>query len=66
MHNQHAGMSQLLAEQRITDRHKQATAARLAGGARSPRRRRRWAALGRWQLGGQAAPPTSQSIAPVD
>jgi hypothetical protein len=51
MHNQHAGLSQLLAEQRITDRHEQATHARLVRGAPSPRRRhRRWAARGWWQL----------------
>ena len=28
MHNQHAGLSQLLAEQRITERHEQAAHAR--------------------------------------
>ena len=51
MHNQHAGLSQVLADQRITDRHNQATHARLVRGARSPRRRdRRWAARGWWQL----------------
>jgi hypothetical protein len=51
MHNQHAGLSQLLADQRITDRHNQATHARLVRGARSPRRRdRRWAARGWWRL----------------
>jgi hypothetical protein len=43
MHNQHAGLSQVLADQRITDQHNQATHARLVRGARSPRRRdRRW------------------------
>ena len=45
MHNQHAGLSQSLAEQRITERHEQAARARLARGAR-PRRHRRW--LARW------------------
>ena len=51
MHNQHAGLSQVLAEQRITERHEQAAHARLAGGARSPRRRRGSpAARGWWQL----------------
>ena len=45
MHNQHAGLSQSLAEQRITERHQQAAQARLAHGAR-PRRHRRW--LARW------------------
>jgi hypothetical protein len=50
MHNQHAGLSQVLAEQHITQRQEQATQARLAGGARPPRRRRRWAGRGWWQL----------------
>ena len=54
MHNQHAGLSQVLAEQRITQRHEQAAHARLAGGARPPGRRRRsrvarsWWQLARW------------------
>ena len=51
MNNQHAGLSQVLAEQHITERRQQAAHARLAGGARLPRRRRRrWAARRRWQL----------------
>jgi hypothetical protein len=50
MHNQHAGLSQALAEQRIAERHEQAAHARLAGGARLPRRRRRWASRGWWSL----------------
>jgi hypothetical protein len=51
MNNQHAGLSQALAEQRITERHEQATHARLISGARPPRRRRRsWAARRWWQL----------------
>jgi hypothetical protein len=51
MHNQHAGLSQLLAEQRITQRHEQATHTRLVRGARPPgRRRRSRAAHGWWQL----------------
>jgi hypothetical protein len=51
MHNQHAELSQLLTMQRITQRHEQATHARLARGARPPRRRRRSrAARGWWQL----------------
>jgi hypothetical protein len=45
MHNQHAGLSQQLAEQHITQRHQEAAQARLAHGAR-PRRHRRW--LARW------------------
>jgi hypothetical protein len=49
MHNQHAGLSQALATQRITERHEQADHARLVGRTR-PLRRRRWR-LGRgwWQ-----------------
>jgi hypothetical protein len=42
MHNQHAGLSQLLAEQRITQRYEQAAHARLAHDARRPRHRRHW------------------------
>jgi hypothetical protein len=50
MHNQHAGLSQALADQRITERHQQADHARLVGDARSPRRR--WWRTGRgwWRL----------------
>jgi len=54
MHNQHAGMSELLAAQRSTERHEQAAQARLARAARPPRRRprawvvRRWWQLARW------------------
>jgi hypothetical protein len=51
MNNQHAGLSQVLAEQRMTERREQAAHARLAGGSRPPRRRRRsGAARGGWQL----------------
>jgi hypothetical protein len=51
MHNQHAGLSQALASQRITERHEQADHARLLRAARPPRRRRaRWAARRWWQL----------------
>jgi hypothetical protein len=51
MHNQHAGLSQVLADQRITQRGEQAAHARFARAARSPRRRnRRTAARGWWQL----------------
>jgi hypothetical protein len=50
MHNQHAGLSQALAEQRITQLREQAAQARLAGGARPPRHRRRWVDRGWWQL----------------
>jgi polyisoprenoid-binding protein YceI len=50
MHNQHAGLSQQLAAQRITDRHNQAAQARLAHDAGRPRRRRRWLTRWWWQL----------------
>ena len=53
MHNQHAGLSQLLAEQRRTERRSEAAQARLVRGGRPPRRRkarvaRRWWQLARW------------------
>jgi hypothetical protein len=61
MHNQHAGLSQLLAEQRITQRHEQATHTRLVRGARPPgRRRRSRAARGWWQLARWPAVATQQ------
>jgi hypothetical protein len=50
MHNQHAGLSQQLAAQRITQRHEQAAQARLAQSAGRSRRRRRWLARRWWQL----------------
>ena len=51
MHNQHAGLSQQLAAQRITERHEQAAQARLAHSAsRSRRRRHRWLTRRWWQL----------------
>jgi hypothetical protein len=51
MNNQHAGLGQVLAEQRMTEWWEQAAQARLAGGARSLRgRRRRWVVRGWWQL----------------
>jgi hypothetical protein len=51
MHNQHAGLSQLLATQRITERHEQAAQTRLAHSAGRPRRRRsRWLTRRWWQL----------------
>jgi hypothetical protein len=62
MNNQHAGLSQALATQRITERHQQAAHARLRG-ARPPRRRRtRWAARRWWQL---AHWPVAASVQPV-
>ena len=51
MHNQHAGLSQQLATQRITERHEQAAQARLAQSAGRWRHRRRWRlARGWWRL----------------
>jgi hypothetical protein len=51
MHNQHAGLSQTLAEQHITGLPDEADQARLVRGARSPHRRRRsWTVRGWWQL----------------
>jgi hypothetical protein len=40
MHNQHTGLSQVLAEQRMTQRHQQAARQRLVREARPSRRRR--------------------------
>jgi hypothetical protein len=60
MHNQHAGLSQVLAEQRITERRQQAAYARLARGARPPGRRRRSRARGWWQLARWPAVATKQ------
>jgi hypothetical protein len=59
MHNQHAGLSQVLAEQHISQRREQAAQARLIRGAR---RRRAWAVRG-WWPGGQPSPQTSPSAA---
>jgi hypothetical protein len=51
MHNQHAGLSQQLATQRIAERQQQAAQARLAQSAgRSRRRRHRWRTRRWWQL----------------
>jgi hypothetical protein len=50
MHNQHAGLTGVLAEQRMTERQQQATRERVARSARSPRRRRQQATRRWWQL----------------
>jgi hypothetical protein len=50
MTNQHADLSQALADQRITERHDQAAQARLGRDARPPRRRRAWLPRRWWQL----------------
>ena len=61
MHNQHAGLSQLLAEQRMTERREQAAHARLSRSARPPgRQRRSRAARGWWQLARWPAVATEQ------
>jgi hypothetical protein len=65
MHNQHAGLSQTVADQRIAERREAADLARLAGGARSPRRSRRWSERLRWRLaprwlGGAADQPADR------
>jgi hypothetical protein len=60
MHNQHAGLSQVLAEQHITYRREQAAHARLARGPRPPRRRKRWAGRGWWQLARRPAVAAEQ------
>ena len=61
MHNQHAGLSQQLAAQHITERQEQAARARLANGAGRSRRRLRWPLIpGWWRLAcrpGVAAQP---------
>jgi hypothetical protein len=64
MHNQHTDLSQTLATQRISERHEQAAQARLAGGARPPRRRRRKAWLPRrwWQLARWPSVATDQPV----
>jgi hypothetical protein len=48
MHNQHTGLNQQLAAQRITERLEQAAQARLAQGVGRRRRRRRWWLARRW------------------
>jgi hypothetical protein len=48
MHNQHDGLSQQLAAQRISERHEQAAQARLAQSAAGRSRRRRWWLAPRW------------------
>jgi hypothetical protein len=64
MNNQHAGLSQLLAEQRISEQHEQAAHARLVRGARPPRRRRRRAEAVRrwWQLARWPGVATDQPV----
>ena len=61
MTTQHAGLSQVLTEQRRTERLEQAAHVRLGLGARPPgRRRRSRAAHGWWQLARWSAVATGQ------
>jgi hypothetical protein len=60
MHNQHAGLSQQLAAQRIAERHQQAAQARLAQHAGRARRRHRWRARRWWHLARWPAAATDQ------
>jgi hypothetical protein len=63
MHNQHAGLSQVLAEQQMTERRQQAAHVRLGRGPRPPgRRRRSRAARGWWQLASWPAVATQQPV----
>jgi hypothetical protein len=60
MHNQHAGLSQVLARQRISEHHEQAAHARLARGAR--RRRRSQVVRGWWQPAGWPGVAADQPV----
>jgi hypothetical protein len=56
MQNHYAGLTQVLTEQRMTERRLQAHQERLMGGTRQPRRRRhrvtrRWWQVARWPVG---------------
>jgi hypothetical protein len=62
MNNQHAGLSQLLAEQRRTERREQAAHSRLLHQARPSRRRKRWVARRWWQLARWPASATDQPV----
>ena len=50
MHNQHAGLTGVLAEARMTERREQAAHGRVVGSARPPRRRRQRATRRWWRL----------------
>jgi hypothetical protein len=50
MHNQHVGLTGVLAVQRISEHQQQATHERLVRSARPPRRRRQRATRRWWQL----------------
>ena len=66
MNNQHAGLSQALADQRIAERRQQATLARLGRGTRPPNHRRRskaprWLAAPRWPAVAGEQPPAAHT-----
>jgi hypothetical protein len=50
MHNQHAGLTGVLSEQRMTERHQEAANERLLRSTLSPLRRRQRATRRWWQL----------------
>ena len=50
MHNQHAGLTGLLSEQRMTERHQEAAHERVMRSTLSPLRRRQRATRRWWQL----------------
>jgi hypothetical protein len=50
MHNQHAGLTGVLSEQRMTEREQEAAQERLVLGAGLPRRRRQQAMRRWWRL----------------
>jgi hypothetical protein len=62
MNNQHAGLSQLLAEQRRTGRREQAAHARLLRQARPTRRRKQWVARSWWRLARWPAIATERPV----
>ena len=50
MHNQHPGLTGVLAEARMIERRQEAALERLGGSARSPRRRRQQTTRRWWRL----------------
>ena len=67
MHNQHLGLSEVLAEERRTQRQEQATHARLTEGARQPSRRNESRPVRHWwqRLGRSKAPAVQPSRPPT-
>ena len=65
MHNQHLGLSEVLAEQRMTQHQEQATHARVTDGARQPSRLNRSRPVHHWwQRLGRSKLPTAQPSRP--